>query len=286
MKDLRVYQSHSSLSAFLWRIVSDISLQLEWMGRNNRDTIRLHRELIASLSLWATRLEMVNGKPNDTLHQLLDTIDQLHFLDSQVAVTYADVLLDVDASRVAERPGLEWTARAASVCMLRALSVGHQQSTVDIRLFDDYIKDIPPQAKFEGPLCRATMSVIDKLLLRGQKRPLNWMDYKPLPQEHVSFAKALAHIANPRWSRVIFKVPRWVLRFALHSLSLDPPPPTPVTAACLSIIAIDLGCSIPNTDYPIPKRYANMVISIHLSDQEPAINSKRFQVLSLKNSKR
>ena len=40
------------------------------------------------------------------------------------------------------------------------------------------------------------------------------------------------------------KVPRWILRFALHSLSLDPPPPVPVVADCLTIVAIDLDCQV------------------------------------------
>ena len=265
MRKLRVYQSHPYTSGLLWNIVSAISLQLEWMGRNDRDAVRLHRELIASLALWATQLEMANGsrrrfdeKSYDILRQLLAAIDQLHLFDPQLAVTYADVLLDdcidIDTDRVAERPGLEFTARAASFCLLRALSVGYQEPTVDIHLFDRYVTDIPPRANFEGSLCPTTMSVINKLLVRDQGRSVDWRDFKPLPQEYVSFAKALAHIANPRLSRVVYKVPRWVLRFALHSLSQDPPPPTPVIAACLSIIAIDLDCSIPSTDYPIPKR--------------------------------
>jgi len=53
------------------------------------------------------------------------------------------------------------------------------------------------------------------------------------------------------------KTPRWILRFALHSLSLDPPPPTSVTADCLSVIAIDLGCDVSNTrTMASDKRYA------------------------------
>ena len=43
------------------------------------------------------------------------------------------------------------------------------------------------------------------------------------------------------------KVLRWILRFALESLSLNPLPPTSVIADCLSIIAIDLGCNVSDT---------------------------------------
>ncbi|KAF9780489.1 hypothetical protein BJ322DRAFT_295883 [Thelephora terrestris] len=41
------------------------------------------------------------------------------------------------------------------------------------------------------------------------------------------------------------KTPRWILRFALLRLSQDPLPPDSIVINCLSIIAIDLGCSIP-----------------------------------------
>ena len=68
---------------------------------------------------------------------------------------------------------------------------------------------------------------------------------------------ALAQVANPRESRVTFKVPRWLLRFALHSLSQDPPPPVPVITASLSIIAIDLGCDISNANDSVSERYAD-----------------------------
>ena len=44
------------------------------------------------------------------------------------------------------------------------------------------------------------------------------------------------------------KVPRWTLRFALDSLSMDPPPPPSVVANCLKIIAIDLDCNAPDTE--------------------------------------
>ena len=42
------------------------------------------------------------------------------------------------------------------------------------------------------------------------------------------------------------KVPRWILRFALQSLSLDLLPQKPVVADCLRIVATDLGCRVPN----------------------------------------
>ena len=42
------------------------------------------------------------------------------------------------------------------------------------------------------------------------------------------------------------KVPQWLLRFALHSLSQDPPPPPSIVSDSLSIITIDLECYVPD----------------------------------------
>jgi len=46
------------------------------------------------------------------------------------------------------------------------------------------------------------------------------------------------------------KVPRWILRFARHLLSQDPLPPASAVANCLTIIAIDLGCTFPSEINP------------------------------------
>ena len=77
---------------------------------------------------------------------------------------------------------------------------------------------------------------------------LQWKDYKPSKNEHITVAHSLTKFA---WSenrkREGAKVPRWLLRFALHFLSQDPSPPTSVVTSCLLIIAIDLGCSVPET---------------------------------------
>jgi len=72
-------------------------------------------------------------------------------------------------------------------------------------------------------------------------------DYKPSSDEHVVTGHALAKFA---WSEsqsvenLERKVPGWILHFAFHSLSMDPPPSTPVVVNCLSVIAIDLGCDV------------------------------------------
>jgi len=80
---------------------------------------------------------------------------------------------------------------------------------------------------------------------------VQWNDYEPSSDEHIVVACALAKLARFEYKRRGHrKVPRWLLRFAFHSLSQYPLPPTPVIVNCLTIIAIDLGCSLPNARTP------------------------------------
>lgn len=236
------------------------------MGKFDPDVIPFHRKLVATLFLWVTRLKITDesrsyGKSPDTLHQFLDTFDQIHLSDPQLAVIYSDVLLDcinVNGDRATERP----TSRAASICMLRTLSLVDWEEMVNDGAFDHYENATPPSADFEGRLCHHTMGVIHTLLLGKQERWLDWMDYQPLLE------KVSIQVANQMRSRVPSKVPRWVLRFVLHFLSQDPPPPTSATIPCLSIIAIDLGCDISSTDGPYSEGYVGTLTCVYFSDLE------------------
>jgi hypothetical protein len=74
-----------------------------------------------------------------------------------------------------------------------------------------------------------------------------WDNYKPSHQEVVPFARHLIEAAWAEYQKAQNrKVPRWILRFALRCLSLDPQPPASAVADSLAIIAIDLGCDFSN----------------------------------------
>jgi len=82
---------------------------------------------------------------------------------------------------------------------------------------------------------------------KGKLPDLSWTCYNPPFDELVPFAHALAQVAQfeyQSWENRNRKVPRWLLRFALHFLSQDPPPPASVVVDCLTIIATDLGCNV------------------------------------------
>ena len=82
----------------------------------------------------------------------------------------------------------------------------------------------------------------------GGVQQVRWENYMPSSDEHVIVACALTRLAQfENWRRSGKKVPRWLLDFALHFLSRDPPPPTSIVVSCLSIVATDLGCDVPKT---------------------------------------
>ena len=149
--------------------------------------------------------------------------------------------------------GSEKLATASAMCLLRTfshLSVMDPTSRVlgDVRKHYNVV--FPPDTNFKGfPFCH-TLGAIHSAFHPDWNHPwFDWEDYKPPSHEHGIFAHAIANVAQSEYRRrgPEKRVPGWVLRFALHSLSLDPPPPPSVVADCLSIIAIDLGCDVSNT---------------------------------------
>ena len=77
---------------------------------------------------------------------------------------------------------------------------------------------------------------------------VQWSNYRLSSQGHIPVAQQVAEVAQVEYQKTQHrKVPQWTLRFAFHSLSLYPLPPTPIIANCLSIVAIDLGCDVSST---------------------------------------
>jgi len=230
-----------------------ISLRLEQMN-GNPVAIQINRKPIATLFLWVTRLEVADEfwRSHDTQHQFLDLWDRVNIVHPESAGLYLEALLgstEVSGNQVTECPRSERVAGVASMCLLHALSGADPKSRVVEDTRQRYIGDIPRKANFEGPFCY-TMIAIHAILIHSREcQPFEWMGYKPCAWDHVLFSNSMVQVAYRKRQRG--KVPRWVLRFALHSLSQDPPPPTSVVASCLSIIAIDLGCDVSSVESSI-----------------------------------
>ena len=222
------------------------------LGQISHDSaIQPNWKPVATLYLWTTWVELSNEPwqldEQSPTTQYSELWDQIHVSNPTLAVIYLDVLLsytNVNLNQVTEGPGSEQVARLASLCLLHVLSGVGPASVVTQGVRQHYLGVIPQTASFGGLQFYNVMNAIHAILFSSKERlPFQWAGYNPYPQEHIFFANNLVQIAH-LGKEQLKKVPRWILRFVLHSLSQDPLPPTSIIINCLSIIAIDLDCDI------------------------------------------
>ena len=204
---------------------------------------------------WTLRTSLDGPVRLSTLNYLARTT--LTNPDPTVFVDCFDVLtgcVKVVNGRAVVTQGMEQLARVTVLCCLHTLSY----LTITVPAWrglngarQRYVRAFPFWTNFDDLRFSHTLSPIHRTFYTGRHftcwQTPQWEDYKPSSSEHVIVAHALTKIARfgYRWRRRE-KVPRWLLRFALHSLSQFPLPPTSVVVDCLSIIAIDLGCDPSN----------------------------------------
>ena len=160
--------------------------------------------------------------------------------------------VDAGGSEVVVTQGLEQLATVSALCLfytISCLSIVDPASSVLKEIHRRYTEIFPTNIDFHGHQFSHTMNAVHRVFIRSvDLRNLTWGDYKPPRDEYILVAQTLVQLARFGYQRTHqTKVPGLVLRFSLHSLSSDTPPPTPVVADCLSIIAIDLGCDVSNT---------------------------------------
>jgi len=164
------------------------------------------------------------------------------------------IKVDVSNHKVAIMQGLEQLAVVSAMCFLRTfhqLSVANPGSSVLKDVRKRYNRIFHLDTDFEGLPFYYTITKIHALAnTLWNPRHIRWDDCTPSTQEHISFTRSVVEVAQVLYRRTRHrKIPRWTLRFALHSLSMDPIPPTSAIADCLSIIAIDLGCEVSSTGF-------------------------------------
>ena len=154
--------------------------------------------------------------------------------------------INVRNHKVAITHESEELATVSAMCFFRTfhhLSVADPTSSVLTDLRQRYNRIFPFGPEFKGLPFYSTMAKIHDLLNLN----VQWGEYRPSAHGHVSVARDMAEAARVEYQTARRrKVPRWILRFTLRSLSLDPLPPIPAVANCLSISAIDLGCDVSN----------------------------------------
>ena len=165
------------------------------------------------------------------------------------------IKVNVSNNKVAVVQGLETLAAVSAMCFLRTLhqlSVADPGSSVLKDVRKRYNKTFTDDPDFDGLPFIYTITKIHALVDRSWDPSfIRWgADCTPSSQERISFTRSVAEVARVVYRRTRHqKIPRWTLRFAVHSLSLDPIPPTSAIADCLSIIAIDLGCDVSNAGF-------------------------------------
>ncbi|KAF9780471.1 hypothetical protein BJ322DRAFT_1112471 [Thelephora terrestris] len=186
----------------------------------------------------------------------LETKTELpHFNPTLVVSSCFDVLtgcLSMSGQEVAFVQGKEQLGIASARCFLRSfhhLLVTNEASSAlaDLRQRYNRVFSLDPNSM--GLLLHHATTKIHALVSQDPNPPkVRWDNYRPPRQEHIAFTRHMVEAAKLGYQQRHRKVPRWILRFALHSLSLDPP--DSVVADCLTIAAIDLGCQVSNISAP------------------------------------
>ena len=226
--------------------------------------------------LWTLQTS-VDGPVRRSALKYLATMTLDDFNPTQFVGGWFDIFLictQVTNGNATVIQGFEWLAERSSLFCLHMLShlvVADPMPKVLEDVRQRYTRIFPSRTDFRGLPASHTLGVIhsvlcsnltedleNTLLTEGPMRPIfvvrpprwrvQWNDYRPSGSDHTTIARALTKFAQFEYKRSgqHAKVPRWLLRFALHSLSQDPPPSPSVIFDSLSIIAIDLGCNIQN----------------------------------------
>jgi len=145
--------------------------------------------------------------------------------------------------------GLEELGKVVAMALLHVVAHFSVMMPASSALYDvrqKYRRIYPIDTDFRGISFHHTMEVTHNSLHPQPRVPLYWKDYEPSPLEHTYMARKLVLLTwsdRQRGDRR-FKVPRWALRFILHTLIQDTSPPTPVIADCLLMVAFELGHEI------------------------------------------
>jgi len=161
-----------------------------------------------------------------------------------------------DNRRVTVIRGSERLAATAAMCLLCSVShslIVDPESNILKDVHQRHRRIFPPTADLRSlPFYHSIMALRRLFSRRDHPEALDWKGIDFSTPESLFLAHNLVKIAwlwhrRPRLENNK-KVPRWVLRFSLHSLLSDPEPPVSVIADCLMIIAIDLGCDVSEGD--------------------------------------
>ena len=217
---------------------------------------------------WTLRTSLEKPVHHSALNYLL-TIAEYTKFDPTVVMDCFHILvgyIDVSNGKVVVIQGSQELATLSARCLFqtsRNLSTTDPNSGTLADLRRRYDRVFPPDTDFRGLPFYNTMTNIRALVNNNwNPRFVEWTDYRPSDQELIPFARHMVEVAQEEYQRMeTRKVPRWILRFALQTLSLDPPSPPSAIADCLTIISIDLHCDVSSVQI-LDERYLCCILSM------------------------
>ena len=224
----RVYNTSPTLEQGLDHQAIALDLRcISWMLRTSLDkAVRL-----SSLKHFMAMVVLADFDPTLVLDCFTIFIGCINVNNRKVVITHES----------------EELATISAACFLRTfhhLSITDPTSHVLVDLRQRFNRVFPFGPDFRGLPFYRTMAKIHSLV----NPHVQWGNFRSPVRRRISAARDMVRAAQAGYQKTQHrKVPRWTLRFAFHSLSLDPLPPTPIIVDCLSIIAIDLGCDVSNT---------------------------------------
>jgi hypothetical protein len=213
---------------------------------------------------WIIQTSLEKGIRLSTL-EFLATVPTLADFTPALVSECFDIFIEcvkADISSPVIVRGMERLAEASAMCFFLTYSHLSIMDPVPSSLGDirhRYGTIFPSFLNLRGFPFPHTLGMIHEVVrsVWRLETSVKWTDYKPTSREHVAVARALSKLSWSELRRSQFEmVPPLCLSFALHYLSQEPLFPPSIIADCLLIIAIYLGCHVPNTIF-LEERYVH-----------------------------
>ena len=256
---LPIWSILDACKAVVWLLAIPSNWMHLWsQGQSDRQMVVLDQRCL----LWTLRTSLDESVRLPALNYLATVISA--DFDPALGVVCFNILfgcIRVDGQRATTTQGFDKLVTPSALCCLHILP---RLMTAPRDLKEPqhrYTKVFPRGTSFRDLPVSHTLDAMDCVFYPRSpvhhKRSISWLDYEPSSNEHIMIAHALVKISQSEYQRErereggverCKKVSRWLLRFAIHSLSRSPPPPTSVVIDCLSIVAIDLGLATTTLD--------------------------------------
>jgi len=206
--------------------------------------------------------------------KLLAMMTTLANFDPTLVSACLDILVgcvSIVGGKVVILQGSEELAALSALCCLRTLShltTADPASNVFKDVHRRYTEAFPIEADFRDLPSYHRFCMIHNIFYPSRKQvqtnlfgfrdayrlKIQWGDYKLSSAEHPVLTQLVRFEYQRKQCR---KVSRWILHVVHHQLSQDPLPLASVVADCLSIIAMDLGCTVSNVT-TLDERYVHI----------------------------